>query len=103
VTEAYDENDLTQVPFIAALDLMFPTSSRFEPHLGAGIGFLYGDSNSGSGSDGAFEFVAGVRYRLDPRKEIGLSCRFIDHIAASLFAGEAVGDDTLNLSLQFAL
>lgn len=99
-TTTRDEYSVTQVPLVPNLVFHFPNSSRLEPYLGAGLGIVFGSSDGDSGGDGALEFMAGARYRLDERLELGLSYRFIMVAVASIFAEEAVGNDTANLSLK---
>ena len=101
--ETYEEDTLTQIPIVANLVYHFVTSSRFEPYLGAGIGVVNGANEDDSGFDGAVEFIAGVRYELGKTTALGLSYRFIMVAAASAFAEEAVGNDTVNLSLKLRL
>ena len=99
-TTTRDEYGLTQVPFLPNIVFHFPNSSRLEPYLGAGLGIVYGSNDDSSGADGALEFMGGARYRLDERLELGLSYRFIMVAVASMFAEEAVGNDTVNLALK---
>ena len=102
-TTTQDEYSMTQVPLVPNLVFHFPNSSRLEPYLGAGLGIVYGTGDDRSGTDGALEFMAGARYRLNERLELGLSYRFIMVAVASIFAEEAVGNDTANLALKIGV
>jgi len=100
-TTTYEEDDLNQIPIVANLVFHLVTTSRLEPYLGGGVGGVFGSDKEDAGFDGALEFMAGVRYQLSERTDLGLSYRFIMVAAASMFAEEAVGNDSVNLALKF--
>lgn len=94
------EQTTTQIPLLADFAFHFPNSSRFEPYLGGGLGIDIISSGGDRGVDAALQFNLGLRYRLDAGLELGLSYRYIMVAAGSVLAEEAVGNDTLNLSLK---
>lgn len=94
---------LSQIPLVLNAVFHFANPSRFEPYLGAGFGAALAWSEEDSGGDATLLFKAGVRHELNERAAIGLDYTFFMLGLTSAFVGEAVGNDTVNLSIRWRL
>lgn len=99
-TATREAQSVTQIPLVANLAFHFPNPSGFEPYFGGGFGVVSATNKAILGGDGLFEFVVGVRHKLNEQLELGLSYRYFMMVVNSAYALAAVGDDTLNLALK---
>ncbi len=98
-----EEGPLSQVPVVVTALFHLANQSDFEPYLGAGFGLSVASYNGDTGGDAAIPFKAGVRYALSERTAIGIDYTFFLLGVSSAVIGEAVGNDTFNLGVRWAL
>lgn len=94
---------MSQVPLVFNAVFHFANKSNLEPHLGAGFGASVVSYNGDTGGDATLAFKAGVRYGINERTAIGIDYTFFMLGVTSAVIGEAVGNDTVNLGIRWAL
>ena len=98
-----EEGPMSQVPLVANAVFHFANTSDFEPYLGAGFGVSVVSYDGDTGGDATVAFKGGVRYGFGERTAIGIDYTFFMLGVSSAVVGEAVGDDTVNLGIRWAL
>ncbi len=94
------DGDFYQVPILADILYTFRIGPRFVPYIGVGGGLVYHrlsiDSMDGfpvgttsDGWDPAVQAMAGLRYKLDERNEIGAGYKFLATFADSTVQAHA--------------
>jgi hypothetical protein len=91
---------LILVPVVFNGIFHFPNSTRLEPFLGAGIGYVIISANDVTGGDVSLAFKGGLRHRINERTAIGIDYTYYMLAIASLFLEEAAGSHTVNLGVR---
>ncbi len=95
------DGDLFQVPVLANIIYTFAGGTRFVPYLGVGGGGVYHRLNIDAidgypvgalddGFDPAFQAMVGLRFKIDPRNELGVGYKFLATFASETFNTHAV-------------
>lgn len=95
------EPTLSEIPLVVNGLLHFPNDTGLEPFVGAGAGVTIGSTERDTGGDITFAFKGGVRRAVNDRIAVAVDYTFFMLMVSSAFVGEPVGNDTVNLTVQW--
>ena len=106
VSENLNDMNLWQFPVLVNVVYTFKLDSRFKPFLGAGAGGVFTVIQGHGSSEGDFTFafqgMAGVKYELSDRVDIGVTYKFLGSLDHN-FKGDAKTEGIYSHSLLAAL
>jgi hypothetical protein len=100
--ETGERDWLGQTPVLGNLVFRHESDSPWTYFGGVGAGIIVFHDDEDAGGDIAFQFKLGVRRDLNDTVSIGACYRNLVLFATSLFAEEALGDDSITACLNWA-